>query len=296
MSRQVTNNMCAHQWAHQLKPEGKGSNFYFEGRVIYSYGRHFPIAYQSGGYVYFTRQSYSKTTSNHKRLTRSAISHMQILFVDHVPSSEREFQSIEWKERNVTGWLNKITELHTESVMYPRKTSLLRKLGEEIHYLTAFCQSLGMATDALLSNINGEWTSGKLSDISREWSAYKADLQEKRQRTQSATLQAELENWHQHKAVKLKELDWEVIGNLAFLRIARNGEQIETSKGVFVPFPVAHRFWQFIRRQLQTGDKLDGCKFMQYGVEEISQSRIIVGCHTIQMSEVDFIARKLGWE
>ena len=34
----------AAQFAQQVIPQGKAGNLWYEGRVIYSYGRHFPIA------------------------------------------------------------------------------------------------------------------------------------------------------------------------------------------------------------------------------------------------------------
>jgi len=42
----MTNAQCAHVWAQQEKPEGRSKNghLYFNGRTIYSYGSHYPIA------------------------------------------------------------------------------------------------------------------------------------------------------------------------------------------------------------------------------------------------------------
>lgn len=63
----------AHLWAHQLQPEARysGSNFYFVGDTIYSYGYHFPL-----GKVVYNRQGdrayilnpdkYSATTAKHQ--------------------------------------------------------------------------------------------------------------------------------------------------------------------------------------------------------------------------------------
>ena len=37
----MNNSMVAHLWANEKKESGKGSNLFFEGRSIYSYGYHF---------------------------------------------------------------------------------------------------------------------------------------------------------------------------------------------------------------------------------------------------------------
>lgn len=37
----MNNSMVAHLWANEKQESAHGSNFYFEGESIYSYGRHF---------------------------------------------------------------------------------------------------------------------------------------------------------------------------------------------------------------------------------------------------------------
>lgn len=71
--------MVAHLWAHQSQDSARnGSNFYFEGKDIYSYGRHFRCASietnQRGESVYLvTTRTYSTTTAKHMHMVRNAI-------------------------------------------------------------------------------------------------------------------------------------------------------------------------------------------------------------------------------
>lgn len=39
----MNNSMVAHLWANEKRESANGSNFYFEGESIYSYGRHFEV-------------------------------------------------------------------------------------------------------------------------------------------------------------------------------------------------------------------------------------------------------------
>ena len=39
----MNNSMVAHLWANEKKESARGSNFFFEGRSIYSYGYHFEV-------------------------------------------------------------------------------------------------------------------------------------------------------------------------------------------------------------------------------------------------------------
>lgn len=78
-----TESEMSHLWAHQLRPQAhkSGANhyqFYFEGKTIYSYGGHFPIASLFGKkneFVAITTRTYSNTTSGHIKTVKSAVSH-----------------------------------------------------------------------------------------------------------------------------------------------------------------------------------------------------------------------------
>lgn len=39
----MNNYMVAHLWANEKKESARGSNFFFEGESIYSYGYHYQI-------------------------------------------------------------------------------------------------------------------------------------------------------------------------------------------------------------------------------------------------------------
>jgi len=71
----------AGRWAYGSAPEGKnrsGGNFWFAGGVIYSYGRHFPVARHvravGGGppFVLLTTRTHSVTTATHVRAVKNA--------------------------------------------------------------------------------------------------------------------------------------------------------------------------------------------------------------------------------
>src|ERR1700748_730987 len=91
--RYSTNRECAHAWAHQHAAAGHTGNLFFEGPTIYSYGKHFPIAMVYGNTVFFTMDSYSSTTSQHKNLAAAAVSHKEIMYVPLVPHDENELKS-----------------------------------------------------------------------------------------------------------------------------------------------------------------------------------------------------------
>lgn len=64
---------CAGVWAAQSQDRGhtQCGRMYFTGKVIYSYGTHFPLARIVGGAVLLNDSTYSVTTSKHQQVVRS---------------------------------------------------------------------------------------------------------------------------------------------------------------------------------------------------------------------------------
>lgn len=74
----MNNSMVAHLWANESQESANGSNFYFEGESIYSYGRHFEVGRivrnKRGEKAYLINDTYySSTTSRHQYYVREAI-------------------------------------------------------------------------------------------------------------------------------------------------------------------------------------------------------------------------------
>lgn len=74
----MNNSMVAHLWANEKQESANGSNFYFEGESIYSYGRHFEVGRivrnKRGEKAYLINDTYySSITSKHQYYVREAI-------------------------------------------------------------------------------------------------------------------------------------------------------------------------------------------------------------------------------
>lgn len=63
----------AQQYAAQQKPKGRAGNVYYVGRVFYSYGEHFPMAYVRGTRAFFNATKYSVSTSRQQSTVRSVL-------------------------------------------------------------------------------------------------------------------------------------------------------------------------------------------------------------------------------
>lgn len=81
----MNNSMVAHLWAHEQEESASGSNFFFEGTSIYSYGHHFEVGRivknKQGKKAYLINEDYySATTSKHQYYVRNAIPTQAMVF------------------------------------------------------------------------------------------------------------------------------------------------------------------------------------------------------------------------
>lgn len=154
-----TQQECAHAWAHGLSKNGRSSNLYFEGPVIYSYGEHFPIARIHNGTVYVTDRKYSQTTSCHVSISISAVSHLNHVFVHYVPEGDgKPAKDKQFISQNIDHWISEFSTLFELYEINTKKKSILAKINE-IHFnLINFIESLNIkpsrSLQMLLENIS----------------------------------------------------------------------------------------------------------------------------------------------
>jgi hypothetical protein len=89
-------------------------------------------------------------------------------------------------------------------------------------------------------------------------------------------------------------------GHFTLLRYNVDQERVETSKSVKIPVEVAHKFYRYIKIMIAKGGctSRNCCDYVlmgHYTVDKITEEEIVVGCHTIQMTEVEAIAKQLNW-
>lgn len=88
------NSQVAEAWIRGESEKIKTKHLFFENRVIYSYGYHFPIAIKLNDCVIVHNNRYSNTTARHKSLVRRAIGNMETI--------ELEFEELKRIAENIT--------------------------------------------------------------------------------------------------------------------------------------------------------------------------------------------------
>lgn len=296
----------AHYWAHQRQDNGRvsGGNFYFEGKTIYSYGSHFPIAtLQDDNKVLMTTRGYSNTTSKHLYAVRSAISHKTIIWcydpnqasdgihsqnINHFEAVAKESAMKLPKSKKPEIYLSEIAGQKRLLMDYVEHFKLKPKAYKHLHYINIVTKD------------------GAIIATEKE---HKQILKDKKEREKANALRiaAQIEKeettlleWRkftgQFKNAQVKPYIYALTGT--FLRFNKASQQVETSKNIQIPVKMSERFYKWLKHQLTKGGCNGECehKILGYDVDHVNSEGIKVGCHDVSWTEINAMAKKLKWK
>lgn len=275
-----TNSELAHIYANQTQQSGRNSSgsFYFSGKTIYSYGRHFPIAKiitneQGVEVMLFTYRSYSNSTSKQISIVKSATRQYKKIYC-YSPEDSHEL--------NFKSWLN-LAEIEAEKLQKAKKPELyLNQLSilnrEALEYAEFFNIEIPITLKAVLSikdkKENLEYMSKKDEFLRIE--------NAKKQKAQKIEYKEQLKKWFNFETGRVYSGF-----NLDFLRVNEN--RIETTQAVQIPVELAKRLHNKIKTNtLQVGEQL-----LNYRVDQIGDI-IKIGCHNFKRSYLLNFGSKLA--
>jgi hypothetical protein len=265
MKTVFNNSELAHIYANQTQQRGRNSSstFYFEGKTIYSYGGHFPIAKivtNENGLerMLFTYRTYSNTTGKQISIVRNATRQYNKLYC-HTPSLNHS--------SNFASWLQ-LAEHEATKLIKAKKPELylneLSRLNSQvIEYAQFFDLEIPVTLTAVLSikdkSENLEYMSKKNELIKLE--------NAKKQKEEKIKFKEQLKKWFNFETGR-------IYGgfNLDFLRVNEN--RVETTQAVQIPIEIAKRLHNKIKtNSLQVGESI-----LNYKVNEVGNI-IKIGCH-----------------
>jgi hypothetical protein len=315
-----------HLWAHQSQEEARCGNGFFDGEIIYSYGRHFPIARiytdeKGNKTVFFTTRDYSNTTSKHKHYTSGACSHLPKLYMQNVIQYDVTFGKMDLlHKKNISDIIfdikiaiSKFRAARENKIYCLAEINSFVKRFED--YVTFF--RIKSKIDAATKKVITEAKSDKWEKQIEEYNKKKAErltdpkLQEKREKARKYREEKELrdnaeqiEEWRNFEAYrpyvqKGRRYNWSNSSRPDLMRYNAEKERIETSQGVQIPIELAHRFYRYIKIVLERGSCIgaENCQYQiaGYTVQEITHEHIKVGCHRITQAEIELMATKMKW-
>lgn len=280
MKNIFTNSELAHTYANQSQQSGRNSSgsFYFDGKTIYSYGRHFPIAKivtneQGLECMLFTYRSYSNSTSKQISIVRNATRQYKKIYC-YSPEDSHEL--------NFKSWLN-LAEIETAKLQKAKKPELyLNQLGilnrEALEYAEFFNIEIPITLQAVLSIKDKKENLVYMSKKAELMKIEKA----KKEKAQKIEYKEQLKKWFNFETGRVYSGF-----NLDFLRVNEN--RIETTQAVQIPLELAKRLHNKIKdNTLQVGEQL-----LNYRVDQIGDI-IKIGCHNFKRSYLLNFGSKLA--
>lgn len=348
--------MVAHLWANEKKESARGSNLFFEGRSIYSYGYHFEVGRivrnKCGEKAYLLNDKYySSSTCKHQRCVRSAIpTGSKVFSVGYNMSDDGSMAFITSQLELIKEVIEKYKKVRTElsyldiwetfknlmdyieffDMGTPRR--LLKKSANEwlgtnhelsrksdkikrehvrelkrIFQILLNHQALKIlgTVNVVVDEVCGEGTWAKYTIRCQRWTegcekreAIVLEKARKEEEARNKALEERIQMWKSGEISQLSYYCWsENDQPNVWLRI-KNGK-IETSKGIKVELTEAERLWRLIKvfhngGQFQHDLALDVTGY-RWAFNRYENDMLTAGCHRIAYSEMESIAKQLGW-
>lgn len=299
----VSSSEVPHLWAHASQSEARNSqgNLFFDGAIIYSYRRTWPLAQifkKRGGpdLVLCNSSHASNTTARHQSAVNQAISHLASMSVPHVASLTAEAHAANLQ--------------HLANVAASALKSAQRALRADNAQWRQ--NEARMAIDNAGSYIKFFGLRRKAPEFpAADWAAVHARLNrlavpdpasaDKRERARAK--RAHLLQVHAD-AVRN---DWRLggawgasrynIGGPVMLRV--DGDEIVTSQGARIPLDHAPRIWRAVCAVVSRGVPYERNGHTEhagnYAIDRIApDGTLTAGCHTIPHAELRAVARQIG--
>lgn len=287
MKKVVSTEQVAHLWANQLQTEAtnSGRNFYFKDETIYSYGTHFPIAKHTGlnDTILFTTRDYSNTTAKQKHVVSLASSHLNKIYCYNPEGTHEEnFNQYEIQAENIA---HKLTKAKKPEIYLTQLLDLFETVQK---YATFFDINI---PSGLLDILNIATTT-QAKELIESKKIEKEEKEKRKQEQQAKKLIQDLIDWRNFEKQSLHNNS-----GCDYLRYNKETNRIETSQGIEIPVIIAKKFYFELVDKLNAGGCLtcDNLQVLEYTVREVNQNFVKIGCHTIQWSEINNMAKFLNW-
>lgn len=261
-----------HYFANKVQPSGRCGNASFALPRAYSYraciGQHFPEG------VALSNTSYSMTTNRHQSELRQACRHLNTIYV---PYPDDLHGSARVVNNNVAALLKKA------STAKAKKDSYLGDALRQIKDFNTFAEWNNSTFRIPEPVTDSEALKAIAVAVKAETAKRNAAIKE-RARLDALGNAEKLSEWRKGSNVYLPH-------NLAVaLRV--NGDDVETSKGARIPVSECPLIWAMVNR------KKEWLPRQAIGVYQLTRIEdngdIVIGCHDIAFSELEYIAGVLG--
>lgn len=280
-----SNAQLAHSWANSLQEDGRGSNMFFNGYTIYSYGAHYEIAKfvtaKNGQKVCFVNSNgYSNTTAKHTAHVWNAIPDgiptFKVPFISgssYYYGAKQQYFNVELLGGIISAMLVECKNLCTAQIKARTNFRPFLDAKKQLNNIVEICTLFELELPQRPDNYEeARLKNEHLINTQKE----RADAREQKELQKSIEL---LEKWTNH------EYNGQLYNIPVHLRVSRDGQLIETTKGAKVGIEAATRLLNRLRNNEDVkGEKIDGFTLIENNTDHVK-----IGCHVINWSIINKI-------
>jgi hypothetical protein len=285
-----SNNEAAHIWASQSQASGRAGNVFFENDIIYSYGRHFPVAKfgDDGVTVLFTNRGYSNSTGKHKSLIRGAIPcDYRVIYCDDPTRGV---------EHNLGVWRSTVERLRRDFAAKKLRISrgnIAVEIFKTCESAIEYCLAMQIAAPEWCNESNDEMTARDyVYELAKARDAKKEAARIEREKLAAIDAGDRLAMWQAGQNPPQNGFQY----CATVLRL--NADQIQTSRGAQIPVADALKLWPLLVRVKQSGKTLEAglhqINLGAYRFNSFDGATLIVGCHSIAWDQLEKMADQLN--
>ena len=296
----MNNSQVAHCWANQTKAKGRGSNFFFEGKSIYSYGGHFEVARlvenEKGKTISLhTTTEYSVTTQRHKSEASWACHNLHDRFyVPSFPLRRDILPERSWFKEVFAYYRNEAVESYRKAKRARVYTDMhLRDAKEAIANARLLKSHFPKATKGLRIRSVDD---GEIARIEAKAKAQaKRDRKERarRDKEEKERIEREEEEWLNHERDRISySMRYDTIHRRYLLRKHATKDRVQTSHGAHVTMREGEAFYKVIDRYRDRPTECPRANVNGFRLTRLQESGAVIGCHTLSWEVMDDFAKK----
>lgn len=294
----------AHRWAGNHYRHGRAGNVYFDGAVIYSYGRHFPMgAHQKNKkgekFILLTYRTYSSSTAQHMGGVRDAVRNRENVFYVH----DADARSRHCHRENLNDIGKLAGRMHEKAAKATKHRDMyLADANRLVSEGNRYAAMVGLRER--LPELE------KLAEFQRKVTAKQQAADRRIEKQQEERLAAEVKKWEGELAEWMSgRKEWftrcpdpeDPRGELAYLRMSGK-HTIQTSMGMPLKLKDVLPILDAVRGKVDPKSLMprglnDAAAYTVEGFTigkiDMKKKVVQVGCHRVEFAEIERLAKTL---
>jgi hypothetical protein len=265
---------CVHAFAQRETPQGRSGNVFFYGDKIYSYGYHYLLAeFIDDKTIVINNSGYSSTTNKH---------------ISYVGSGTRQYKQFFTRRCEIGLVYNQVLSLKDKLATARKPENYINEILSLFDSLNKFIQytkNKNIPKDVRYKEIKAIVKALNVDSVQyqQKLAAAKKKEDQAKKRKEAKRIKEALTKFYNYEVNSFR------IGDTDYLRLSKDGSNVETSQYVKVSVDEARTLYKAICN----GVDIRGHRISNYTVNSINGT-LKIGCHNINMESVHKVGKLIN--